>query len=256
MDDWYLIASTLVFLGGFGLAVASLRSGRPHGGRLHIGLAIVGVILQSLFLKERGELHGRCPITNGAEVLVFVSWSIVLFYLILGRAFRLSLLGIFTMPMVFLFQTTALVLLAIADPGPRPSSTMDPWLELHAAMSLLAYGAFGLGAVAGVMYLVQDRQLKSHHLGKLFYRLPPIRYLVDALFRLILIGTAMLTVGIVAAFFMQQWPGVVHLAIPGAVWLLYTGLLLWQMARPLSPKRFSLWGMAAFCFALATLLVL
>lgn len=256
MDDWYLIASTLVFLVGFALAVRTLCSGRPHGGRLHIGLAIVGVIFQSLFLKERGALHGRCPITNGAEVMVFVSWSVVLMYLLLGRPFRLSLLGIFTMPLVFVLQTAAIIILQVADPGPRPSAVMDPWLELHAAMSLLAYGAFGLGAVAGVMYLVQDRQLKSHHPGRLFYRLPPIRFLIDALLRLLIIGSVMLSVGIIASFFMRQWPGVIHLALPGAVWLVYVALVAWQWGRPLPPKRFSLSALAAFAFALLTLLAL
>ena len=103
MDDLYLILATLAFLGGFVLAAISWRreSDRPHG--LNIPLAVAGLVFQTLFLRERGELHGRCPITNGAEVLVFVSWSIVIMYLALGRAFRLSLLGVFTMPMVFLF---------------------------------------------------------------------------------------------------------------------------------------------------------
>ncbi len=93
-------------------------------------------------------------------------------YLALGRAFRLSLLGVFSMPIVFLFQLFAILYLGFADPGPRPPERLDPWLELHAAMSLLAYGAFGLAGIAGVMYLIQDRQLKSHKPGRLFYSHP------------------------------------------------------------------------------------
>jgi ABC-type transport system involved in cytochrome c biogenesis permease subunit len=168
---------------------------------LNIPIAITGLVFQCLFLQVRGEMHGRCPITNGAEVLVFVSWSIVIMYLALGRAFRLSLLGVFSMPIIFLFQLFAILYLAIDDPGPRPPAQLDPWLELHAAMSLLAYGAFGLAGIAGVMYLVQDRQLKSHQPGRLFYSLPPIRYLSVALVRLLAIGTLLLSVGIIAAFF-------------------------------------------------------
>src|SRR5690606_9700153 len=113
MDVTYLILATLAFLGGFALAVFSWRRecNRPHG--LNIPLAVAGLVFQTLFLGERGELHGRCPITNGAEILVFVSWSIVIFYLALGRPFRLSLLGVFTMPIIFLLQLLALVLLAV-----------------------------------------------------------------------------------------------------------------------------------------------
>jgi len=253
MDDLYLILATLAFLGGFILAMTSWRreGDRPHG--LNIPLAIAGLIFQTLFLRERGELHGRCPITNGAEILVFVSWSIVIMYLVLGRAFRLSLLGVFTMPIIFLFQVFAITFLAVADPGARPPAQLDPWLELHAAMSLLAYGAFGLAGIAGVMYLVQDRQLKSHKPGRLFYSLPPIRYLSTALVRLLAIGTVLLSIGILAAFLMKVQPLPAHLLISGAVWLAYAALLVLHTWKHLPPKQLSLSAIGAFAFALATL---
>jgi ABC-type uncharacterized transport system permease subunit len=253
MDDLYLILATLAFLGGFVLAAISWRGevDRPHG--LSIPLAVAGLVFQTLFLRERGELHGRCPITNGAEVLVFVSWSIVIMYLALGRAFRLSLLGVFSMPIVFLFQLFAIVYLGFADPGPRPPERLDPWLGLHAAMSLLAYGAFGLAGIAGVMYLIQDRQLKSHKPGRLFYSLPPIRYLAVALVRLLAIGTALLSIGILAAFFMKVKPEAAHLLISGAVWLAYAVLLAMHAWKRLPPKRLSLSAIGAFAFALASL---
>ncbi len=253
MDDIYLIISSLIFLAGFVLAVVSLRAGKQGSVRLNIGLAIAGLIFQSLFLRERGELHGRCPITNGGEVLVFISWSVVLLYLALGRAFRLSLLGVFSMPLVFMFQAIAIVTLLSNDPGARPPETLDPWLELHAAMSLLAYGAFGLAGIAGVMYLVQDRQLKSHEPGRLFYSLPPIRYLTDAMLRLLVIGTVMLTIGIVAAFFMDNLPDALHLTVSGAVWVVYALILIVHFAKHLAPKQLSLSAMIAFGFALLTL---
>ena len=253
MDDLYLILATLAFLGGFILAAVSWRrdEDRPHG--LNIPIAITGLVFQCLFLQVRGEMHGRCPITNGAEVLVFVSWSIVIMYLALGRAFRLSLLGVFSMPIIFLFQLFAILYLAIDDPGPRPPAQLDPWLELHAAMSLLAYGAFGLAGIAWVMYLVQDRQLKSHQPGRLFYSLPPIRYLSVALVRLLAIGTLLLSVGIIAAFFMEDKPTPLHLLVSGAVWLAYALLLAVHAWRRLPPKRLSLSSIGAFAFALATL---
>lgn len=253
MDELYLILATLAFLGGFVLAVVSLRSEKPRKRGLNISIAVVGLIFQSLFLHVRGDMHGRCPITNGAEVLVFVSWSIVIMYLALGKAFRLSLLGVFSMPMVFLFQVVAILYLFVSDPGPRPVAVLDPWLELHAAMSLLAYGAFGLAGVAGGMYFFQDRQLKSHRPGRLFYSMPPIRYLVDALVRLLSIGVVLMSVGIVAAFFMKTAPGRGHLLISGAVWIVYLILLVTHLVKRLPPKSLSFSAVLAFAFALLTL---
>ena len=256
MDKIYLILATLVFLGGFVLAVVALRTGKYQTGRLNVGLAVLGLIFQSLFLKERGDLHMRCPLTNGAEVLVFISWSVVILYLAVGRAFRLSLLGVFSMPLVFLFQSFAIVSLMSNDPGARPPESLDPWLEMHAAMSLLAYGAFGLAGIAGTMDLVLDRQLKSHSPGLLFYSLPPMKYLYDAMLRLMLIGAGLLTMGVVSAFFMATSPTALHLTVLGAVWLVYTGILTVNVARGLRPKSLSKLSIAAFSFALIALLVI
>ena len=58
------------------------------------------------------------------------------------------------------------------------------------AVSLVAYGAFALACVSGVMYLAQERQLKTHHLRSIFYRLPPIHDLAVANRRLIFSGFA------------------------------------------------------------------
>jgi len=256
MDDWYLIISTLIFFVGFVLAVVSLRRGLKGEVGLNFWLAAAGFVFQCFFLRERGELHGRCPITNGAEVLVFICWSVVILYLALGKAFRLSLLGVFSMPLVFVFQLIAIVSLSVDDPGARPPETLDPWLEMHASMSLLAYGAYGLACIAGIMYLVQNRQLKSHEPGRLFYSLPPIKYLSDAIIRLLVIGTILITIGIIAAFFMRVVPQTVHLAASGAVWLLYLIILVVQIVRRFSPMRLSLLAIGAFVFALVTLSLL
>lgn len=248
-----LILGTLCFFVGFIFAVTSIRSGKPHPRFLNMALMALGFVFQSLFLSERGQMHNHCPITNGSEILVFISWSIVIMYFILGRAFRLSLLGVFSAPIVFIFQLVALLLLWKNDPGPQPWDEVDRWLEMHASTALLAYGAFALAAIAGVMYLVQNRQLKSRHTGQLFYNLPPIRYLADALIRLLIIGQVLTTLGIISAFLMKKHPTAFHLASSGAVWLVYAAILALHFLKRPAPKVISLLSILAFLFALVTL---
>ena len=115
----------------------------------------------------RGHALGSCPITNLFEVLVFLAWSIALIYLLIGTTYRLSLMGAFTAPLVVLLQLAAL-LLPIDTPRAFPIAP-NPWLEFHASISIIAYGAFALACVAGAMYLVQERQLKTHQLRSIFY---------------------------------------------------------------------------------------
>ena len=243
MEILLLTLSTLCFAGGFVYSVVALRSGRHHPTLPNLVVMAVGFVLQSLFMHFRGQLHGRCPVTSGAEVLVFLSWSTVLLYFILGRSFRLSLLGVFTSPLVFFFQGAALLTLLVAE-------AMDPWREFHVGVSLLAYGAFALAFIAGIMYLVQNRQLKRHQMGVLFHNLPPIRHLLSALVRLVVIGLVLLGVGIVTAFRVE---GDVHLAHMGSAavsWVVYALLMTLHAVKKVGPVKFATGAVLAFCFPL------
>ena len=101
MDRLPLVISTLCFLLGFAANLAALKSGHYRPRRFNMGMIAVGFLLQTVFLFERGRAIAHCPLTNLFEVLVFLSWSIALFYFLIGPAYRLSLLGMFTEPLVF-----------------------------------------------------------------------------------------------------------------------------------------------------------
>ena len=253
MDAALLIISTLIFLGGFVFSVAALRTGKFRTRRANLALIGLGFLIQCFFLYRRGQFHGRCPITDGAEILVFVAWSLAIMYFVLGPAFRLSLLGTFTAPILGILHLAALILSLIFPAAARPVTELDPWLELHAATSLLAYGAFALAAVASVMFLIQNRQLKSGTPGRLSFRLPPIRYLNNALVRLLGIGLFLLTAGVVAALFMKKAASYQHLGLLGGVWIIYTAILLFFLVRRPSSRWLSVVSLIAFAVALLTL---
>jgi HemX protein len=253
MDRWFLIASTVCFLCGFAYSMYALgaRVGRPS--RWNFAVMLTGFAFQTAFLQVRGEIVGRCPLTNLFEVLVFLSWSMVLLYFVVGGTYRVSLLGTFTAPMVFLLQTLAQLLpSASAVPQFKPSAGF--WPELHAAVSLIAYGAFALGCVAGVMYLVQERLLKKHRLNSVFHNLPSINVLAVAMQRVLVVGIVLLTIGLIAGFLAGN-AGEHKAAIVWAVgvWILYGALLLLRYTHRFSARRIAWMSVAAFTIALTTL---
>ena len=159
---------------------------------------MAGFVLQTAFLSIRGHAVGRCPLTNLFEVLIFLAWSVALIYLLVGPAYRLSLMGAFTAPLVFLIQAFALIApIDIRHPTKLPANS---WLEFHASMSIVAYGAFALACIAGAMYLLQERQLKTHQIHSIFYHLPPLSDLFAAITRLLWWGFALYTLGLVSGF--------------------------------------------------------
>jgi ABC-type uncharacterized transport system permease subunit len=214
-------------------------------------MILLGFLLQTAFLGLRGHALGRCPITNLFEVLVFLAWSIALIYLVIGPAYRLSLMGSFTAPLVLMLQLFAL--LAPID-APRAIRIIpNAWLEFHASISLIAYGAFALACVAGVMYLVQERQLKTHELRSIFYQLPPLPNLFAAMIRLLWFGFILYSVGLISGFFTGEplpWTKVM-LAI--AIWIVYAGILFGPQLRSIAPRRIAAFSVWAFAAALSLL---
>lgn len=248
MDRWPLIVSTLFFFGSFGWTMFALGAGKYRPSRLNLLLISSGFLFQTLFLFERGQAHGSCPLKNLFEMFIFLSWSVVLLYLLVGPAYRLTLLGAFTAPVVTLFQMFALMA-PIDTPVRPPAGPPKPWLEMHAAISIIAYGAFALASVAGVMFIAQERQLKTHHIRSMFFYLPPISELASAIRRLISVGLLLLSIGLVSGFFVGN-PGA-KVAWGVLVWGVYGGILL--VRHKVSARRMAWLAVIGFVVTLVSL---
>ena len=109
MERYFLIASTFCFLAAVVHTVIELRTGVFRPKRFSFLAIGLGFIFQTAFLWIRGQELGRCPITNLFEVFVFLAWSVALVYMLVGPAYRLSLMGAFTAPLVLLLQGFALI---------------------------------------------------------------------------------------------------------------------------------------------------
>jgi len=251
MDRFLLTGATFCLLLSFGYTLFTLGAGRFRPGLVNLMAIVGGFALLSLDLKNRGQAQGACPINSLFDVLVFMSWSILLIYLIVGPAYHLSLLGAFTSPLVFL-----LLLFAQLGPVGLPAQGRfhrDPWVEFHASFTLIAYGAFALAAVAGLMYLIQNRQLKKHKAGVLLYNLPPITELGVANARLLWLGFALLTAGFAAGFLSGMHVNNVKFWASVLIWAGYGAILLLRRMHRLPPKRTAVASMVVFVVALLLL---
>jgi ABC-type uncharacterized transport system permease subunit len=251
VDRYVLIASTLCFLFAVVRTVLAWMRREFRPSRVNFFGIFAGFILQTVFLSMRGHVLHRCPLTNLFEVFVFLAWSVALIYLLIGPAYRLSLMGAFTAPLVFLIQSFALI--APIDIPHAAAGAVNSWLEFHASMSMIAYGAFALACIAGVMYLVQERQLKTRQFHSIFYHLPPLTDLFVAITKLLWWGLALYTLGLVSGFFVGQ--PLPHLQIYCAigVWLLYAAILRGRYWRRIAPRRVAALCIVGFTAALTLL---
>lgn len=238
------------FLFGFGNSVYSLATNRFVTSRNTFLAICAGFLFTTFFLFDRGHAIGRCPITNRFEVLVFMTWSMVLIYLVIGSTYRLSLMGAFTAPVA-----SVLLFLAVffsPDNTAGRKMRVNPWLEAHTSFSMVACGAFALACIAGVMYLIQEQQLKNRQPSSIFFRLPPITALSVANSRLLWLGFALFTVGLTTGFLIGHRVEWIQAAWSIAVWCVYGGILVARVRRALAAKWVATLSIIAFSLLLST----
>lgn len=252
-DRFWLFLATLGYLASAGWGLYALGSKRPLANWWTLLLIGLAFILHSYFLHQRGEVIGHCPITNLFETLAFFSWSLVLTYLVVGPAYRMSILGAFTAPVVFLINFFALAAASEIDiPGAIPHLGWQ--LELHATLALLGLGVLGIAALAGVAYLIQEHQLKQHMLTSWFYSLPNVGRLELVQQQVMIWGFAIFSIGAVLGFFIphhgpSDW---IKIGWSAVVWILYAVILAVLATGRLSHKKTALLSVAGYVFILLT----
>jgi HemX protein len=237
--NWFLLA-VLTYGVSMIYSLFLWRKGFREDNRINYALLALAFVFHTTAMARRGIEFTRCPVNN----------------LVIGLMPRFRYLGAFASPVLFAVGVFALMP-ALDVKTPTPEFTMK-WASLHAALILLAYGAFGLSSVAGLMFLSQEHDLKFHKLRAMLALLPPIQRLEVVINQLLLGGFILLTAGLaISPLLMWQMHQVYFRADPKIlwsvfVWLLYLGLLVSHWKSASSGRRFAWGAVGAFAFVLAT----
>jgi HemX protein len=254
-DRHFFLLAVIVYGLSTVYSVFLWRKGFRQDNRLNYFLLLAGFALHTTAMVKRGFDLKHCPVNNLYEATTFISWAIVTAYLLFGAWSRLRFLGAFASPILFAMGVFALMPSLDPPHGPSPQfSGADT--SLHAALVLLAYGAFGLAAVAGVMFLSQEHDLKFHKLRAVLTLFPPIQRLELITNRLVTVGFVLLTVGLCIGATLPH-SGVKFYADPkilwaGLLWAFYLGLLIARWRFGQSGHRFAIGVIGAFAFLVLT----
>ncbi|MGL1930647.1 MAG: cytochrome c biogenesis protein [Desulfotalea sp.] len=211
-------------------------------------LLLVSGTVQSIYIIERGFLLGNIPITTAHEGLVFFAWVSTWSFLLFRWRHSVKNLGTFLSLLV-------LLLLIVSSFFSKEIVELKPsqqtlWLPIHAGLSLLAYGFLGLAFLGGLMYLLQERELKNKRFGYIFQRFPSLDSLDLLNSHCLTVGFAFLTTGLVSG---ALWSMNVH-----GRWRFDWSVLLWLFYLVQMHQRITVgWRgrraayMAIFGFALA-----
>ncbi len=187
---FFELALTLYFIATIAGFIEIFR-GRRKTSRIGMYLAAAGFVFHTVNIALRYAKGGHIPVTTMHEAASFFSWCVLLLFFFHEIRYKLGLLSSFIMPIVFILMFSSAIF-------PREIKALSPvlqsyWFGIHVVLAFLGDAAFAMACGIGIMYLLQERHVKSKHLGGLFQKLPSLQVLDEINYHLITMGFPLLT---------------------------------------------------------------
>lgn len=257
MNPFLFNLALAAYLLATGLALAHLIHRQEWVYRMGSLATLAGWVLHTLALVVRGVELARPPLATLPEAVSVLVWAAVLLTLWAERQFGVGVLGAFVLPVVVaLSLSTVTVSGGLGDLAPALRSA---WIVVHVIMALLGIAAFVVNFAGGLMYLLQERQLKSKRPGAFYYRLPSLETLDRMTYRALTLGFPFLTVGLLLG---ALWAGTAWgslftfdpLALFSSVaWLIYAATLSGRAVAGWRGRRAAYFAVVGFAVLLVTL---
>lgn len=232
------------------------RGGFRRDNYIIYAVMLLGFGLHTWSMVQRGASFSRCPVNNLYEATAFIAWSMGAVYMVLGLWHRLRFLGAFLSPI--LFGIGIFALMPALDANPAAVQTPNEMRSLHAALTLLACGGFGLSAAASLMLLTQEHNLKFNKIRALASLLPSIERLEKVAGITTITAFILLTLGMVSgsiwlksskSVYFRHDPIILWTVL---IWLFYLILLVLHWKFGVRGRRFARSAVGAFLFLMLT----
>jgi cytochrome c-type biogenesis protein CcsB len=158
-------------------------------------VVVAGFAAHTAAIVTRFTVSGYFPVTNLYESVSFFAWAIILFFIGYERRYGIKIMGVFIVPVALVMMASG-TFLRKEIVGLVPA-LQSPWLFFHTTAAFLGYAAFGVTFAGGIMYILQERQLKGRAPGMFYYRLPPLEVVDRLNYHSLTIGFVFLTLGII-----------------------------------------------------------
>jgi ABC-type uncharacterized transport system permease subunit len=251
-------AVTLYLLAAAAHGLAFARPALARTAAAGVALAAAGFLVHGLAIGLGcREMGGRHLLTvEGAAGLA--GWIAAGVLLLVQRDLRTPAAGAFVLPLVLVAVLPEVAAPRAGAPVAAPSLARLPALQVHVTTAAGGIALFALACAVGLMYLLQERELKGKRFGPLLTRLPSLHVLDRANGRLVALGFALFTVALVSGSFVARtawcaswdWDG--QQVVSVLVWLVFGAMVLARRAGS-HGRRQAVLTIAAFSLVIACL---
>ncbi|HLD47427.1 MAG TPA: cytochrome c biogenesis protein CcsA, partial [Desulfobaccales bacterium] len=177
-------------------------------------------------------------------------------FLVLIWRYPIKILGTLVAPLAALMVSGALIL-------PARHGVVSPllkgfWLTVHISLTLTGYAALALAGLGGILYLIQERQIKSKRFGFFHRRLPSLSQLDNLNYWCLTTGFPLLTAGIISGSLYAQhtlgrfWSWDPKEILTLIAWLIYAVLLHERLTVGWRGRRAALLAICGFLVLVCT----
>lgn len=190
--------SLALYVASFFCYARILFSPQEWLGRIATFLLAVGIVSHYFALLERSRWIHEVPYNDLYGSMSLFAWLLGVTYLGLEIFHRQRSVGAFVTLLLIIWIGSLALFAPQAAPG--PPAARGPLFAFHVTLNTWAYAAFALSFVLSVIYLVQDRILRSGRAGTAFWHFPALDVLDRMCQSGVYVGLAALISGVIMGF--------------------------------------------------------
>ena len=226
-------------------------------GMVMVGFAAAGLVAHTLFLLWRAVTVSAVPLSSPFDWYLLVAWLLAAGYLWLALANPRTPVGLFLLPVVLALTGAA----TLASDRPfLQSPAAQAWARIHGSFNLAFSVCVTLGAVAGLMWLIQAGRLSRKQAPTLGFRMPSLERLAQVTHRMLGIAAWTAVAGFVSGIVLNAvklpesvpWndPVVFRMGLV-VVWLVVADCIVLATRRRPAGDRIAAWLSVASLVILA-----
>jgi ABC-type uncharacterized transport system permease subunit len=255
MPHLWLRVAVILYALGLVYALFALTGRRSTFARIILPALGFATVFHLVSLAEEFAVTGEpAPVTTYQFESVLAFILMVSFFGVYWR-YKTTSPGVIIFPLVFLLALSATL-------GQTPVQFTSPllhsgWIVVHISLILGGYAALLFSFASSILYLAQERSLKSKRLDGLLSRLPALEVMDDLGIRSLQLGFPFMTLGLIAGCVAAQLSyGPTYFRDPKIIlaflmWTVYMVLLFTRWSAGWRGRRAAM--LAAVAFVAATL---